>query len=526
MNFKRLLIASGVFLFIPIEAQNFETETLEVNNLKIALRSNGDMHRNAALTSALSEMPNGSGLTCVFAQSLWLGGWHDTSIRVAANTYNQNGNDFHPGPIANSYTSNYDSTYDRVWKITRNEIELHMANYTTNGYIVPDVIASWPANGDVANGEAQNLAPYKDLNNNNIYEPELGDHPVIRGDAALFIIYNESRTIHTSSFGEKIGAEIHLMLYAYSNSGEESNDNVVFSHYEIYNRSQSNNFPLFYVSTWLDFDIGEGFDDYIGTNTNYNLIYGYNGDSNDLHYGMHPPVYGHMLLNETLDKSMFYHNTISLYDGNPVASGSYLNYMQSIWGDASFLKNPIDSSVSDFAFPGASDTTLYANWSEITEGNMPSDRRMLGSKEIENFESGDVICLDYASIFARDTTLSSQEQLNQLFTLAESVQDFYDNQYDNCNDLSDLSTVEININNQDLISIHQTNNLITLSLTKPLNSDLHINMVDALGRSVSRQVLKQGEMTFNFNISNTNKGVYFIQCRNKEVNNNVKTIIN
>lgn len=524
MKLKLLLIASGALLFSSLEAQIFETETLEINNLKIALRSNGDLHRNADLSDALTEMPAGSGVTCVFAQSLWLGGWQATNIRVAANTYNQNGNDFHPGPVANTYGSAYDATYDKVWRLTRDEIEDHIANYSVTGYIVPDEIASWPANGNVANGEAQNLAPYADLNSNDIYEPELGEYPTIRGDEALYIIYNDDRTIHTSSFGEKITAEIHLMLYAYSNSGVESNDNVVFSHYEIYNRSQSNNFPEFYASSWLDFDIGEGFDDFIGTNPNLNMIYAYNGAASDSDYGLNPPAYGHMLLNKTLDKSMYYHNTTSLYNGNPVASGAYVNYMKSVWGDATSLINPVDSNPIDFAFPGDSDTTLYANWSEVSEGNPPSDRRMLGSAMVEDFGPGNVICLDYASIYARDNTLNNIEQVDHLFSLAQEVQNFYDGQYDNCGDLSDLTVTEIDVN-QNQISINQIDGHITLSIKESLHSDLQINVIDALGRLVTNQVLKQGNMTIDFDIAEPNKGIYFIECRNKEISNSIKTII-
>lgn len=507
-------------------AQNFDTKTLEVNNLKIALQSNGDLHRNSDLTSSISEFPIGSGTNCIYAQSMWLAGYdQNNDLRLAANEYRQSGNDFFYGPVADNYDANYDNTYDHVWHLTRNEIELHMANYNTPGYIVPDEIAHWPANGNTANGEAQNLAPYADLNNNNTYEPELGEHPEIRGEEALYVIYNDDRTVHTESGGEKIGVEIHLMLYAYANNGENHIDNVIYSHYEIYNRSSENSFSSFYISSWLDLDIGYGTDDYIGTNTLQQMVYGYNGGPSDNMYGSNPPAYGFMLLNEPLSHSMYYNNSTDFVSGNPVAPSDYYNYMISQWKDASYLINPMDSTAINYVFPGDSDTLNYANWSEVNSGNIPSDRRILGTTFMQNFGPGNKVCLDYANIFARDTSLNNIEQIDHLFEISEDVQDFYYNQYDDCSDLSDLSVYEFTEGNNTL-SLHQNANVISVKTKSSLNSDLHIQVIDVFGRIITQTSLKQGDYEVDVELPKVNTGVYFVKCTNKEINQSIKTIIN
>lgn len=525
MKLKLLLFSSSILLTSLIKAQIYDTKTLEVNTLKVALQANGDMHRNSGLTASISEFPNGSGLSCVYAQSMWMGGLNQNSeLKLAANAYRTSGNDFFPGPVASSYNSTYDSFYNNVWHLTRTEVEDHIANYSTTGYIVPDAIASWPANGNTGNGEATNLAPYADLNTNNIYEPELGEHPLIRGDEALFVIYNDDRSVHTESGGDKIGVEIHLMLYAFENNGEENNDQVVFSHYEIYNRSQNNNFSSFYVSSWLDFDIGSGTDDFIGTNTAQNMIYAYNGNPIDADYGVNPPAYGYILLNEPLLHSMYYNSNFDPQSGSPVSPPQYYNYMIGRWKNGTPLLNPSDSTLIDFIFPGDSDTLNYPNWSEVNSGNIPSDRRMLGSTYIEDFEPGNKICLDFASVFARDNTLSHIDQLNHLFELGSDVQDFYNNQYDDCNDLSDLNLVELDLTNNNL-SINQVNNQLILNANQPLESDLKIHMIDLLGRTVFQGVLNQGETTLTFQIPYRETNVFIIQCMNNEVNESVKIIV-
>lgn len=526
MNIKLLFFTSTILSTLALNGQTFDTKTLSVNNHKIGLQSNGDFHRSSDLTQSISEFPNSSGTNCIYAQSLWLGGINQNSeLKLGANVYRQSGLDFYPGPIATTYSTAYDNMYDNVWHLTKDEVETHMANYNTAGYIVPNAIALWPGNGNTANGEAQNLAPYADLNNNNFYEPELGEHPLIRGDEALYVIYNDNRAPHTESGGGIIGAEVHLMLYAYENTGEDHIDNVIYSHYEIYNRSPDNNFDNFYISSWLDFEIGNGSDDFVGTQTQQNMIYGYNGSSSDLDYGTNPPAYGFILLNENLTHSMLYNNDNNPVAGNPTIPADYYNYMISNWKNGTHLMNLVDSAEIDYIYPGDSDTTNYANWSEITDGNAPSDRRMLGSTHFQNFGPGNKICLDYAAIFARDMSLNNVEQVDHLSSIATSVQNFYYNQYDDCEDISDLALIEININAINSIKITNENQNYTIQLDQALTMDLNINVVDILGRSISNSILKQGDKELTIQISPSNKGIYFVNCKNTEINESVKLLI-
>ena len=90
--------------------------------------------------------------------------------------------DFQPGPISGSYDNDYKSKYVRIWKTDRGMIANHVNNYNNPEYEMPEEISTWPGNGDPENGEAAQLAPYYDKNENGIYEPNQGDYPLIRGD--------------------------------------------------------------------------------------------------------------------------------------------------------------------------------------------------------------------------------------------------------------------------------------------------------------------------------------------------------
>jgi len=147
--------------------------------------------------------------------------------------------DFQPGPISNNYDDNFKSKYVRIWKIDRGMIANHVNNYNNPGYEMPEEILTWPGNGNPVNGEAEQLAPYYDKNENGIYEPTTGEYPLIRGDLAIFFMINDDIE-HTESLGMRMKTEIHAMAYAFENPEDETLDNTIFIHYDIYNRSDRN----------------------------------------------------------------------------------------------------------------------------------------------------------------------------------------------------------------------------------------------------------------------------------------------
>lgn len=530
MILNRLIWASTLMLAVKAQAQYFEYDSLQINNLSFIIEANGDMHRDSTYYLH-SQMPTGSNQSTVSKQTLWMGGYDENGeLRLAANTYRQSGNDYAPGPVGNNYDNAYQTLYNKVWHLKKSEIEHHITNYNSTGYTIPNNIATWPGNGNTSNGEAQNLAPYFDINSNNIYEPELGDYPLIRGDEALYVIYNDDRFPHTESGGYKIKAEIHHMLYAYESNGEEYNDNTIYSHYEIYNRSTLS-YMNFYVSNFLDIDIGYHLDDYIGTDVSRNLVYGYNGTNVDssqsgiIGYGENPPAYGYVLLNQDLTHSMAYNNNFDMYSGNPNTVQSYYNYMRAKWKPGTSVMHPFDSVVSNHVYTDFPNPSEPENWSEFTANtlfNTAGDKRILSTVYALNFGPGDKICMDNASIFAHDNTLSHIDQISHLFNLTDQVQTFYNSQYDNCEDVSDLSIYETIPVNGNSISIFQDQNLINLELEEPLDEDLQIKVIDVLGRRVYQSTLNQGELTYQLNLEQQTSGTYFIQCSNQHINKSIQ----
>ncbi|MFH1160182.1 MAG: hypothetical protein V1733_04455, partial [bacterium] len=251
------------------------------------------------------EVPKGSGKGTIFAHSLWIGGIDENDqLRLAGYRYGQGPNggpaftksDFLAGPVMDSmYYSLYtDTVWNYMWKLSKDEIEFHKANWNDPGYQPIYDILTWPGNGDVSMGQAAELAPYIDVDPDGFYNPFQGDYPNIRGDQTLYFIFNDDRDIHTETEGNKMRVEIHGMAYVFDIPQDTAFSNTVFVNYKIINRS-SHTYTGTYTGIYSDFDIGYNNDDYVGCDVERGMFFGYNGIPVDgtgqpFAYGANPPV--------------------------------------------------------------------------------------------------------------------------------------------------------------------------------------------------------------------------------------------
>lgn len=409
------------------------------NNVNATIIGNGSCYtyfNNYSMQDCpIWEVPAGSGKGTVFQHTMWLGGLDtNDSLHLAAFRFGQIGVDYWTGPLrtTDASTDLMDMLkYYRVWNLTRAEINAFIAHHGEPGYETPDDILTWPAHGD---GDfAANLAPFVDVDGDGHYDPEAGDYPDIKGDQCLFFIFNDSYAEHTESGGGKLGLEVHAMVYAYDNIKDEALYNTVFVSYELFNRS-ANDYHDVYLGLWTDFDIGYGWDDYIGCDVQNGTYYGYNGTPIDGQgepeaYGDNPPVQlltilagpymdadgrdnpaydgdCNTLFNETYpaDKYAYngfnfgngiadderlgmtgfmFHNNNSSMNGDPEGAADYYNYLQGYWkngtpvmygGDGLSTGNVVGPECK-FMFPGDSDPCNFG-----TNGIAPNDDYNSGDK--------------------------------------------------------------------------------------------------------------------------------------------------
>jgi len=446
------------------EAQTYSSAELDINNIKARFFANGTMFYDASSPNLINgfEAPKGSGKSTIKTGRLWIGGVDDaTQLHVAGETYNQNGRDFFPGALttdgAASCIIGEDSVYNKVWKINKSTIDTFIAVMSGTliipGYTIPEVIINWPAHGNVSLGEDYYLAPFGDSDSSGAYEPENGDYPRIRGDQALFFVFNDKCNIHTETGASAIGLEIRGMAYAYNCPQDSAGwNNTVFVHYDIINRG-SFTLTNSYVGVWADLDIGDPLDDLIQCDVIRGSFYGLNQSTNDAVYMANPPVQAIAILNgpyqdnnqlddsigiganeslnglgfqngviddEQLGLSRFitYNNSgINAAQADPVTGTDYYNYLKGNWLDNSPMVYGYNGHTSgggtipaNFMYPGISDPlgwgtagTPQAPWAESININEPqSDRRALGSSGPFTMDPGLITPLDIAFVYARN----------------------------------------------------------------------------------------------------------------------------
>jgi len=439
---------------------------LAYNNAITPIYSNGLLWQNRANGVAGYEVPANSGRFALYSGGLWLGGTDvNGQLKAAVATFGA-GNDYWTGPLDTLGTAEIQPDrcdfYDRFDTLRKATVQQFVAWYLATdeekiedfaGYTIPNSILNWPGNGNTALGEALRLAPFVDVNGDGAYEPErAGDYPFydlsgdidcraprknrgesstrpLFGDYTIWWVFNDKGNIHTESNAPGIGMEIHAQAFAFATNDEINS--MTFYNYELINRST---FTLTntYFGNWVDPDLGNASDDFVGCDVGRGLGYCYNGDEDDedangqTGYGLTPPAIGidyfegpyqdadsinnnygtgigealnglgyfnpndqepdSLVDNERFGMRRFvYHNNSSADNGDPSASAHYYNYLRGIWkngqrmlygGDG--LRGPGTETVpTDFMFPGVSDSLLWGtngvsvtnnNWSETNPG--------------------------------------------------------------------------------------------------------------------------------------------------------------
>jgi hypothetical protein len=456
---------------------------LNINNVRCTIFTSGDMWWDLN-TTARYEIPKGSNKHSMFASALWIGGVDNGgNLKVAAMTYRQTGNDFWPGPLDTISASIDQSTcnqYDRHWKVTRAEVEEFVANCGNPGYDIPDDIETWPGNGDPGLFQSKYLAPFRDLNNNGVYEvfnceyPDyditgtLGCQAQLYGDQTLWWVFNDKGNVHSETGGLPIGIEVHAQAFAFSTNDEVNN--MTFYKYKIFNRS-SFTVEDCYFGQWVDSDLGKYNDDYVGCDVTRGLGFTYNGDADDdgqFGYGINPPAAGLDFFegpradaNDGIDndrdgvidelgeliimsKFVYYNNDFSI-TGNPENAQHIYNYLRARWKDNTPMvyngTNGYGSGTPcDFIFPESSDQTfgwgtggtpsnptVQAPWDETTAGNTPADRRFLQSAGSFTLEPGAVNNITVGAVWARATNGGPRKSVELLKLADDKAQSLFDN---------------------------------------------------------------------------------------------------
>jgi hypothetical protein len=413
-----------------------------VNNVRCRIMDEGDMWWNPGTACPVYLVPANGDINAQFAAALWIGGYDaGGQLKEAAMTYRQNGEDFWAGPIdtCNENISVSECLYwDKMFYVTRAEVEAFHAVYPNIPNPIPPDIANWPGNGH-GNCEAMPLAPYVDVSNSGQYNPNAGDYPAfdlssnssgncqneLYGDACLWWVINDVGNIHTETGSVPIGLEIREQAFGFQTN--DATNNMTFYHYQIVNRSTAALYKT-YFGFWDDFDLGNGNDNYTGCDVGRNFGYGYCGSAFQENgagaYACEPGYLndpaavgvvffqgpkadkgdtGCYIKNGLIGMSRFiYYNNDFTAQGNPVNQTSYYNYLTGFWVDGTPITYGGDayggSLPCHYVYPwtpagaGGSGSAVptdptgcgtggvpQGEWDEVSNNDVPADKRFLES---------------------------------------------------------------------------------------------------------------------------------------------------
>ena len=533
-----ILLITGLMTSL-VHAQTFNY--LDINQVKARVNSGGDLHWDPnGVNFGGYECPIGTNKFWGGPASLWIGGIDaGGQLKIAAQTYHQGGVDFWPGPLETvSATTNsmIVNQYNRVWKLNKTDIDDFITNYANgnvqNGSFIPSAdLLSWPANGDISQNFDAKLAPYMDVNSDAIYDPMAGDYPLIKGDQAIYTIYNDNYFPHQSTGSPAIGLEIRLMAYAFGTSSVVVNNPFLnyttFYNYTIINRSA---IPLYNAQIGLfnDSDIGYYGDDYVGSDIKDSYAYTYNSPTstvtNEPAIGITQtmgPINDNNLIDDDGDgitdepgeqigmtNFMYFNNS---FPGFPIQTTGpnnaieYYQYMNSIWKDGTPLScggSGYGGTVTTlFAYPGNSNlSTLYCGGTPWFESGTGNDKRFIMSSGSSTLLPGSFTEVEYAFLASFDSIINNPIQ--NLDSMVHSLRLMNNN--------STTGIKQNHIQTKFTISPNPSNGLLNINFGRDINATIKIEVVDALGKILIVENHKDINQT-TVNVSDLNSGIYFIK---------------
>ena len=407
------------------------TADLDVANVRARLYDTGGFFRkDGGNVYNVPQTPEGEPVTpnAIFAAGIWLGGLTPTGeLRMAAADYARW--EFWPGPLDADGNPPADcAAFDRIFKVGDEDLRAFERDGTLS-----DDLRDWPWQWGAPVVDGDGIAGNYNLAG--------GDRPEIWGEQTLWWVINDAGNEHETTGTPPMGMEVQVRAFAANNVSFFPNwvsavANATFYHFRLIYKGAE---PLHDVwfGWWTDGDLGNGTDDYVGTDTTLNMGFYYNADNLDEGsegYGEAPPAIGFLLPQGPLvnddgkdndhdgavdepderlrfTRTLFYTGDSSLQGDPRSLTLDWYNYLRGFWSDGSPMcfggkgYNPSGCErTTDFMYPG--DPVAGAYWSEFdTDGNgtanPPSDRRFLMSSGPFSMDPGDVQNLVLAIVWAR-----------------------------------------------------------------------------------------------------------------------------
>lgn len=480
-------------------------EEISINSIRTSANAIGPLFNDFINGQANFEMPKGNNSHGIYSANFLV-----SSKRQGDPVFKMNQRSVYQQTLELGAVNDFDGI-GGVWitKVSLQQIQNHISNFAQPGYIVPDNIANWKGNGDVSAGMASQLAEFVDLNSNQIYEPALGDYPVIKGDEAIYWINHRNKL------------EYHGMLYGFDMPSDSALNQSLFLEYKVINRDVVG-YDSIKMGMSFDFDLGNFNDDYIGCDSINNIFYAYNGDAFDESvngnngFGSNIPFIGVKFLSDSMDGFLTYNGSGSLINGEPSLDSQWHNYLNSNWQNGSPILFGGDGYQNTSTIPTKyMYTSAGSGWSEDTPGfglpaNAPGDRRSLAHIPYFSLQPGQTKTVSMSVGYGLKANGGRLGSLTTLIKVLDSAGVFWNDSL-----LTSISKNEIILDGLSMMMYPNPTEgqvYIQVSGIDERASNQLIDIYSLQGKLVKQYKLKQEVQVLN--LSDLEKGIYFVRVGN------------
>ncbi|MCH8121484.1 MAG: hypothetical protein IH853_00005, partial [Bacteroidetes bacterium] len=397
---------------------------LEANNVRARIPNTGGLFYRGE--PSVYSVPRFTNVDAMFSGSLWVGGLVDGQIHAAAARFGRW--EFWAGPLdeQGSPPTNC-GLYDRVYSVSQRDLDIYESTRSKS-----QDLAVWPTGLGAptldGNGNLIDLMndPFS-TRKNRIINLSAGERPALKGDQAVWWVMNDRGNIHESTGSPPIGLEVHGYAYATASTTAAINNSTIY-HYRGFYRGASRIDSL-YFGLWMDHDLGDFHDDYVGSDSLLGMGYGYNADNFDggrWGYGTPPPAIGVMLLKGPLmDTDGLDNNRNGLTDESgerahvahvmgtfetrtPLKGKEYYNHLRGRWNSGrrmtlGGLGYDFPGTPANYAYPGDPVTGQF--WSMVNSDGIGTalhsgDMRLLVSVGPLALEPGAEFDLTFGIVWA------------------------------------------------------------------------------------------------------------------------------
>jgi hypothetical protein len=375
----KFLVIPFILLTAVANAQTVFYQTLETSEFEVMVTADGRLFHTGG-NDSLCESPAGG--TFFREAGFWISAISQKGIHKAAH-HHRISHDYGYGPLDTlfGFTADNQAVWNRVWKLTREDIRNHQEQYQLGEYVAPFDLKTWPVHleGDYP----QYNAPFVDYDQNGIYEPDSGDYPFVPGDQMIYCIYNDATGEGNSVDGFSLNTEIRAKYWV-----EKDQPNALFFELVFYNRHSEIDYDSTVIGVYADAVLGRT-ETYGETDIHQHAVYAYHDGAEMDEFDRGVPAAGLVIQAEDLHYSVILDGR-SNHRKLPLTAREFRNTLMGIWTNGEKMTLG-DSGVGggtpvEFAFGGSthSQNDSWRDQDEFDAGR----RYLIGSVEKGTWERG------------------------------------------------------------------------------------------------------------------------------------------